>query len=333
VEIYRIYKQGFRFEDRAELNRFVEYCVKTAERYISFLIRKGKIFLPFDIKPFDAAIDLTAELFKRERNALVLFAKYFNSLDQPPENEEDCLTHLKSFLFSILQQNLIELFKSNDPLTYKIMRNIRDAASPKSPSKGGGIKITPLFSTALVHRKEIEFDNRLYPDRDELLNLIYASGKPNFDNMPEFLKSLFDVLEANEQYLPAANFNDLVFVYKTLVINKYSEQLQQQSKSADGYAGVGYKFLFEDFKQKFHLKLKKYAVKTNISDDKAQRMYFIADDVLNSFLNGCRRKSISELTKEYFPGDENKYFNKVEYCVQILTQELIQLLREENAEG
>ncbi len=150
--MYELYKENFVFKSVQELNSFVSGILAISEQYIGYLQYIGKIYLPDDTDSYDVAIDVTAELFKNENNTLILFRNYFDSLEQKPENEENFERYLKSYLYAIIQNNLINIFRQYDPVTFKVIRNLKLAV------KSNGYKTVSLFTDKYIYEGEIDYN-------------------------------------------------------------------------------------------------------------------------------------------------------------------------------
>ena len=312
--MYELYKENFVFKSVQELNSFVSGILAISEQYIGYLQYIGKIYLPDDTDSYDVAIDVTAELFKNENNTLILFRNYFDSLEQKPENEENFERYLKSYLYAIIQNNLINIFRQYDPVTFKVIRNLKLAV------ESNGYKTVSLFTDKYIYEGEIDYNKGEYIDRDTLLNALYADKFSPRISLPELLKKVFSILESKNEYLNAVSFCDIVSIYKDILAADYRAEIPKN----DYDEKLHYKFLMEDLKNKFYLQIKKYFLKKNISKKEQDCIYNVIDDVMSSYLNGTKHDSIKKLVDRHFIGlNGNHYYNKVEYLINIINKKIL----------
>ncbi len=312
--MYELYKENFVFKSVQELNSFVSGVLAISEQYIGYLQYIGKIYLPDDTDSYDVAIDVTAELFKNENNTLILFRNYFDSLEQKPENEENFDRYLKSYLYAIIQNNLINIFRQYDPVTFKVIRNLKLAV------ESNGYKTISLFTDKYIYEGEIDYNKGEYIDRDTLLNALYADKFSPKISLPELLKKVFSILESKNEYLNAVSFCDIVSIYKDILAADYRAEIPKN----DYDEKLHYKFLMEDLKNKFYLQIKKYFLKKNISKNEQNCIYNVIDDVMDSYLNGTKHDSIKKLVDRHFIGlNGNHYYNKVEYLINIINKKIL----------
>lgn len=318
--LIKYYRSGFIFTSEKELGSFVNYCINIVEKYIAYLVYKGKIFLPFGLSPLDAAIEVTSDLFTRADNQLIKFFQFFETLKNPPVDNQDFINCLNGFLFSITKNNLIRVFADADPQTYRIMRNLNYEIKQR------GYFVSIMFDDKYIHRKKIDFNQKPSPERYELLELISKEYKNTKTvSSKDFLENIFMLLDNQCDFAPVAAFNDLVFLYKYFFINKFCKN----DNNTDIESELHYKFLFDSIKLKFSKKLNSYFCKKNFSEKERDSIYNIIDEFTKNLLNGGVKKSSADLTRQYFPEkDFRKYINKVEYCLGILINDLTNEIKE-----
>lgn len=220
---------------------------------------------------------------------------------------------LKAFLFTITQHNLKSIFKKIDPLSAKI-REMMDYELNKN-----NFTISIFFSDKYIHRGNLDIQKGTYCGKEYLINLMTANG---FDyKRKKFIESvnhILDILDDSEEYISAIGVNDLIFAIKYLQINSYYEDCENKIETE-----TDYKILYEDFRNKFYVKLNNYIKKKNFSESEKKAMYYIIDDYLRNLFNGGIRQSPAELMRTYYHGEDKKrFFNKTEYCLNLLVNEL-----------
>lgn len=324
--MFNLYKNNFKAIERTEINRFILSILGIAENYIKFLISRNKIYLPVHIEPKDAAIDLIAELFTIENDILIRFKDFFNNNFTCGEirNEEDFEKYLRGFIYTVIQNNLINFYRENDPITYHIHRNINEA-----------VKNLNYFTSIHFSDKYLspnpEFDiNNVSLDKEELINFIYSNNlEKNIINMRLFIKSLFEELENSKDYPVCIRISDLVSAVKSILaiefINKNGAATQKEHMAEK----INIKFLLEDVRFNFNEKLNKYCSKNNLSKIFKEGMYNIIDEIIGDMNSGNKRKSVMELMRAHFKRNENSTFYKIQYCIELFEEEITKYVQKE----
>jgi len=303
------FRNKFCFSNGTVSGKFISECINIVEKYIIFLEKKGKIFLPFDFSPYDAAIDITADIFKVENNTFVYFLHFFETHNINPSTEQDAKDALRIFLTSIAKRKLTDILADSDPDTGKIIRNIRDYIRKKN------YYVSYFFSDKFFHKSDIiqEANSKDYAGRDNIIKLLIYN---NFhqDNIPEFLENVFYVLENQYEYVKTISQTDAVWIYKYLCGKNF---ISEEIITEHNYSELS--LIIEDEKKRFLSKLEPYFNKKNFSDFEKNRMYMVLEEWTNNVLNGGIKCSPAELTKKYFGKDDyTRMYNKVEYCINLL---------------
>jgi hypothetical protein len=184
--------------------------------------------------------------------------------------------------------------------------------------------ISYLFTDKYVHRCEVDFEEMLNIDRDGILNLIsYSPDGLKFITYKDFLSKIFDIIESQNDFNKAIAYNDLIFIYKYYCVNQnYSEVVYDEESS------LHYKMLFESVELKFREKLETYFIKKKISVNEQNLMYKVIDEFMQNLLRSSYKRTPAELTRKYFPvKDYHKYYNKVEYVLQMLLNDIIKEIK------
>lgn len=325
TDIIIYYKRNFVFSSEHELGKFVSFCINNIESYISYLVFKGKIFLPFELSPLDAAIEVSSDIFTRKDNQLTKFNNFFSSLEKQPIDDSDFVNCLNGFLFTVTKNNLLRIFAEADPQTYRIMRNLQYEIKQRN------YYVSILFDDKYIHKREIDFSKSNVPSRDDVLKVLQNSLKSKtLLSNKDILKNVFSILDSQSKYAPAIAFNDLVYFIKLISLNTY----RKNEANTDIESDFHYKFLFDSVKMSYFNKLNQYFQKKGFSEKERNSIYNITDDFMKNLLNGGIRKSPAELTKEFFhDNDYSKYVNKVEYCLELLVNELSKEIKEVEKNG
>ncbi len=320
--MFKFFLTGFEFDNKYEYNEFVRYCIDLVESYIEVLVSRGKIFLPFELSAYDAAVDLTAELYNYENNKLIRFQDYFSRLSPSPKSHTEFENELKAFLFTIAASNLISLFSKADPHTAKIIRKINEEV------KSGNYNTSIFLSDKYFHREKIDFSDKDYCPRDALTDMVIANGIV-FSSFNRMFDDLFNMIDAQNTFLKAISFNDLIYITKFLMLNNF----KRENSTDETNSSLNLKFLCEDVMNRFSPKLNKYYSRKKFSESEKICMYNIIDDYMRNLLNGGIKQSPSKLTKQYYSGpDYCRFRNKAEYCLQLLNDDIIKSINDSKIE-
>lgn len=321
--MYKLYLAGFRVGSRKQLNEFVSNVVGIANDYIKFLVYKNKIYIPDGLNTYDCAIDLTAELFRTENDILTVFRNHFDKIKLKSQTEKDFSNLIKAYICSIVQNNLLKIYQINDRVTYKLLRNIKNAY------KEDGYIETFLFTDKYIHKKPVDFNSAECMNKEQLLQLFLRNNGINDYSATELLKLLFKIIEEQNEYLHAVAVSDVLCIYKEISVVKTAKLIQNEIKSDE--IRIHYKFLIQDIKKNFILKIKKYFCKKNFSENECTCIYKIVDEVLNNYINGEERDSVRVLVDKYYTGEDKSVMeNKAEYVINLLNSEFIANIEREN---
>ena len=323
--MFTVFKSGFKISDRRSLNSFASQVVKYSEDYIKYLIYTGRIIAPDNMSAFDIAVDLMGELFKTENGYLIHFKNYYEKIDDFPETEADFNETLKRFVISITQNNLPQIFRRTDPITNKLIRNIKTAI------KNENYIVTQLFSDQYIHRKPVDFESAECIEKEKLLTLIFNENGVKEHSAKDLLTLIFNIIEMQTEYLHAIPFNDLIQIFKDITALDLRYNLSCDESESEVETKFHLKLLFDKISKGFNIKLNKYFKKKNFSEKECECIYNIVDDVINCYASGCERESVNDLILKHYSGEGTKsFFNKVEYVIELLNNEIISELKKED---
>lgn len=323
--MYCLYQSEFELQDNVQYNTFVKRVLYIGEQYIRFLISKNRIFLPVDIDHRDASVDLLAEIFYKENKVLIKFRNFFkNNFPDRILIEIEYERYLKGFIASIIQNNLIGLYKDIDTPTYNIYRNLKEAAT------NSGLLIAVHFTDKYIQiTEDIDSDNPI-PEREDLFQLVNSYNMNGLvSNIPQFLDKLFTILKTSSNYSPAVRLSDLVNIVKTIHANELLLNISKNETRTILEDKINISFVLENIKDKFIQKLDKYVTKNKLSQSFYKSMYRLVDEVLLDYKEGSGRRSVKELQKTHF-GNHDKYlFYKIQYCLEMFEGEIINYYKKE----
>jgi len=320
-----VIKRNFNFHNIGELNDFIKYILDIGEYYIKFLISKGRIYLSPDIDAKDAAVDLLAELFTAENNNLIKFSNFFDDISNRSNLTNDELDrYLRSFVYTIIQNNLPELYRTYDPATYHILRNVKLAV------KNLNYFTVSHFSGKYIHKVQTIPPDSVLPDRDELKNIIILNNlEKDVINLKIFIEKLFLVLDNSSKYAPAVYLHDVCSVIKGVFASEFITRDGAATEAEHISEKTNIRFILDDVKFTFSGKLEKYILKNNLSQNFGECIYMIVDEIIDDLNEGNTRQSVLELMKTHFKSSEKSLFYKVQYCIELFESEIIKHIQTE----
>jgi hypothetical protein len=145
-------------------------------------------------------------------------------------------------------------------------------------------------------------------------------------NTGTYLRTVLDIIGSQDNYTKTVSFNDAVYLYKYFYAANFNYK-NGKTETGGPETEIHYKFLMEEIKHGFYIKLKKYFLKKNYSETEQKCLYNVIEEFLNSIMNGGVKRGASDLTREFLPdGDSIKNRNRVEYCLEMLLNELTPVL-------
>lgn len=106
--------------------RLIKLCADFAESYLRMRAKKDAyLFKLISVSTKDLALDCIAELFEKREGKLIVFKDYFEGEISKLEKQSEYQTSLRRLVFSKVNENLYNYYKSFDPSLGKIIRNIK----------------------------------------------------------------------------------------------------------------------------------------------------------------------------------------------------------------
>jgi hypothetical protein len=318
--MYRLYKNNFILTGKGQLDTLINHCIKVSAIHIKYLHFSGKLFFTYDISYFDLAVDLLAEIFETKDNVLFNFKKFFESFGTI-HNDNEFEKRLRLFIISIVNRNLVKFYKDNDPLSYRLIRNIDYAIEAK------GYFITHLLTDKYIHRNSVDFN---MPDieKEKLINVLNVDSKSLLTGTA-FIEKLFDTLESFGDYIQSLPYYEIISIYKELLVMNFFKNSSNSINSFE-YDKLNTVFLIKEAYENFRIKFDNYAGKINLSEKTAVRFINIMDEIKESYCNLSGKDSINNYIKKNFEKHEmDSLENKLEYCVGLFNNEILYLLKNE----
>jgi len=321
--MYEIYKKGFCVENSLQYNSFVKETIFIGEVYLKFLISKNRIFLPLQLDPKDASIDLLAEIFTLENNIIIKFRRFFDEHFPEILNESEYQKNLYGFVAKIIQNNLISYYRAHDPFLNNIYRNIKESADEL------GYNINIHFADKYIYKGSF---NNIKPvvDRDELFEMINNSGISKYVHQTKrFIEELFLLLLKNDNYDDAIRLSDITSIVKCIFTSNLASNFNNNHTDRIFNDNIHLNFLLDNIFSDYLDKLDKYVTKNGLPKNFYKCMYNLINEVVSDYREGNVRKSVLELQKTYFKSDDRRLFYKVQYCIDMLESDIAESLKEE----
>jgi hypothetical protein len=321
--MYNLYKNGFVIGNSQQFNSFVKEIIVLGEAYIKFLVSKNRLYLPLHIESKDAAIDLLAEIFNVENNIIIKFRNFFDSKFDFLLSELQFENYLKGFIAKIIQNNLINFYRDNDHVTYHIYRNVKEAAAKL------GLNIEVHFTDKYLLEENADFKKNI-PERDDLYDIANKSGLHKYALQTRvFIENLFNELKYTNEYTAAVRLSDLTSLLKSLLSSNAAHFNNADLSIYSPEDRFHLNFVFDNVSFSYSEKLNKYVSKNGLPKSFYDSMYNLIDEVISDYRECNTRRSVKELQKTYFQNEDKKLFYKIQYCIEILENEIAKNIIEE----
>jgi hypothetical protein len=199
-----------------EINHLVKIAHQFAISRLSQLISSRKI--SFAIQPHtisSIALDCIAEIFERdENNNFIELINYFDgerSVATIPD--EQIMIHFRILVFSKLKDGIFRIYREYDPVTSKILRNIKLIA--KSSEQ---IIVHERFGDTFLSLGKIELDEHLPEYPYEELESILINRVHKKENIKILLLELLQILAESDRYRKFYSLIDISLILKDLFL-------------------------------------------------------------------------------------------------------------------
>lgn len=200
----------------SQITELVRVAHHIAVTRLKQMVSSGKLHLQsFPLSLESVAFDCIAELFARnEQQQFVELKEYFIGEQTLDKLNEEAVQHFRALVFRTLHDGIFRLYRENDPILSKILRNIKIAIHKESTiQEYDRFGITHLFSCSLSERNDnlpgIEVE-----EVERLLSGMTSSGI----NAHRYLLCIFDFLNSQETYRRSISLIDIAIVYKRLLL-------------------------------------------------------------------------------------------------------------------
>jgi hypothetical protein len=320
--------------DEASVNRLVRTAFQYAILRLKQLIHSGKLHIhSFDIPLDGIAFDCIADLFQRDsENRFVDLAEYFigdrslNLLD-----DAEATHHFRSLVFTKLNDGIFRLYRENDPVLSRIIRNVK-AAIQKIPDV---IILTRLGQTHISsvpeccrndHLSEIDLDwleQELRETHVDHLNTIVA------------MQELLTIVQRQEHYRRSMALIDAALLLKRLMVSVPENNVVESASDSSMFTSEIEQHLDESL-EIARLELHRRYVRAGKLSDAEFHCYMVALDEMmqDIFLRNdgadkphheYLRTSIPDLTIEEYRTIHRTHF---EYMVRVVKKIVKDRLKE-----
>ncbi|MDP1678243.1 MAG: hypothetical protein Q8L88_15405 [Bacteroidota bacterium] len=176
----------------SETNLLVRHAHHFALIRLKQLLASGKLHLQsFPITFESTAIDCIAELFERDSDGVFIELEHFFSVEHDLSvlTDDDIIAHFRSLVFTKLHDGIFRLYRENDPVLSKIIRNVKS-----------GIELHPMFTIQhilgiSVLKYNSNDDRTNFPELSvEAVEVQFAENIHNGNHIREFIASFEQLL-------------------------------------------------------------------------------------------------------------------------------------------
>lgn len=199
--------------NHAQINELVRIAHYFAVIRLKQLIGSGKLHLQaFPLTVESIAFDCIADIFERDSEGTFIELIHYFSHERHPANApgELSILHFRSLIFTKLHDGIFRLYRENDPVFSKILRNIKIALR-----KITGIVTTERFGllyldfdpevNAYSHLPEYQLD-----DIEQEINGIYKKG----DSTVQFMLKVKEIVMDQTEHRRSLSLFDCALLYK-----------------------------------------------------------------------------------------------------------------------
>lgn len=202
-----------------EINGLVRVAFNFASLRLRQLVRSGRLHLQsFGISVEGVAFDCIAELFQRDENGtFVELEAYFSeerSLDVLDETEVE--HYFRRLVFSQLNEGIYRLYRENDPILGRILRNLKIAVRTL-PGIRQCDRLGQTFLYTCSDGKRLE-ELPEYPI--EQIQTEMASRAGTKSDAQQYLRLFFKILDEQDQYRRFYALIDIAIVIKRISVRR-----------------------------------------------------------------------------------------------------------------
>ncbi|MFZ4619852.1 MAG: hypothetical protein ACOYNS_04780 [Bacteroidota bacterium] len=286
-----------------QINELVRIAHHFAVIRLKQLIGSGRLHLQsFPLTVESIAFDCIAEIFERDSDGSFIELQHYFSGERDPKNtsNDSLMIYFRSLVFTKLNDGIFRLYRENDPVFSKILRNIKNALE-RTP----GILTAERFGIVFIHFAGDDQLNGHLPEfpLDELegeLTGLFRNG----DSSGTFLEKLKSIFIPQTDYRRMISLFDCTLLLKRAsafhkvplddIFSSDASMLGQDIQSivvktlqsiqrdlAKRYVLSG-KFSHEEFNQ-YYCAIEQMILDTYVQSDGSEKSY---DQYLQQFMKG-----------------------------------------------
>lgn len=317
-----------------EINGVVRIAFAFASQRLRQLLKGKKLHLhSFSISTEGLAFDCVAELFQRDEDGqFVELVDYFSG-EREFENldEEDTTQQLRILVFSKVNQGLFRLYRENDPVLAKLIRNIKLAVKGDPSFKQLDLLGQVYIFTCPEHERNDHLPE--YP-LDEMERELIPRLDPKC-RIPNSVSVLLDVLNNQDGYRKFYSIIDIAVLLKRVLARLESVEDQVQDLD-DGLLRAEINQVLTEscliMKERLY---RKYVLTQKLTDETFGRYWLALEKMVYHIfvLNDGSGASYAELLEEYFGNLDASTYRLVhrthfEYMARVLRKHIKEQLQE-----
>jgi len=202
-----------------EINSLVRNAINFASLRLRQLVRSGRLHLQsFAISVEGVAFDCIAELFQRGENGVFVELEAYFSEDRSLDilDEKEAEHYFRRLVFSQLNEGIYRLYRENDPILGRILRNLKMAVR----TVAGFRQFDRLGQTYLHRCSEGELLEELPEYPVEQIQTEMASRAGTKSNAQQYLSLFFKILDEQDQYRRFYALIDIAIVIKRVSVRR-----------------------------------------------------------------------------------------------------------------
>ncbi len=317
-----------------EINAVVRTAFTFASLRLRQLLKSKKLHLhSFSISTEGLAFDCIAELFQRDEDGqFIELIDYFSGERELGDlDEEEATQQLRILVFSKVNQGLFRLYRENDPILARLIRNIKLAVKADPSFK----QLVLLGQVYIFTCPERERNDHLseYPLEEMERGLM-----PRLDpksRTPHNMSLLFDVLNSQDGCRRFYSIIDIAVVFKRTLARLESIDDQVQHFDDELLRMEINQILTESCHTLKERLYRKYVLTQKLTDEMFGKYWLALEKMVYKVfvLNDGSEVSHPELLKEYFEDLDTKTYRLVhrthfEYMARMVKDHVKTQLRE-----
>lgn len=317
----------------SDINKLVRYAHHFALTRLKQLLASGKLYLQsFPLSLESTALDCIAELFERDSEGVFIELEHFFCVEHHLNelSDDDLIAYFRSLIFTKLHDGIFSLYRENDPVLSKILRNVKSAVQ-----KSNCFVITQVLGMSVIAYRAKEDRKHLPEIPLEKIEQYFNRNVSKANNVQPYLRVIEQMLNDEKEYSTTLSLIDVCVAIKRHLIQCHSP-LSETALKEDP-------FLYEDATlliDKTLLYLRKQLYKRFVIKNKLSEKHFsayinaISCMVKDTFLlNDGTEKRYGDYLQQQLPEityDEYRLLHRkqFEYMAKLIKKEVRERLRE-----